>query len=286
VAFAWPGYWYLNSSGDLVPLYDINMGSSTITGNITADTLTTLKIKAKSGKKFSIGAGDTLWVADGGALNSWVGLCAEANGSAGILVSDSIAGNARRTWRLQADGAWPAGTSYLGLEVTNAAGTSLSGMRFSNWYCNGAGTLWYNGTNGGTFYIFDANTTGLINFLNGDSAGGINISKSKIWGHANAKIEIDSVKAGMGLSVGTGTMITGIYTGNATGWTLNNTIDTNLVSGATAASRIGSLTLRAATATLTAPLCGRTAVDTLFISCVAADTAAVRAGSVDYLIFK
>jgi hypothetical protein len=88
------------------------------------------------------------------------------------------------------------------------------------------------------------------------------------------------------IGVGTGgTVITGIYTGNATGWTLENTIDTNVVSGVTATSR-SSVQMKAATATITAPLCCRTVVDTLFISCAAADTAAVRAGSVDYLIFK
>ena len=83
-----------------------------------------------------------------------------------------------------------------------------------------------------------------------------------------------------------GTSFTAIWSGNATGWTAQNTIDTNRVVGVTAGTRIGSLVLRAETATLTAPLCGRTVADTLFISCAAADTAAVRAGSVDYTLFR
>lgn len=108
-----------------------------------------------------------------------------------------------------------------------------------------------------------------------DSASGVRTSK----------VTSDTVKATKGIAVGSGTMLNKIVTGNATGWTLENTVDTNLVAGVTATSRL-SVQMVAATAVLTKPLCARAVAETLFISCAAADTAAVRAGSVDYLIFK
>lgn len=179
--------------------------------------------------------------------------------------------------------ALPTSGDELGVfTIKTNQGTNIWTQSIVSYAVTGKGLRVYNhgGSSGETsFEIVTSTGTNLIVTGEGWVAIGKGTPTARL--DVNGAIKADTGKFTSGLKVGVaGTMFTGIYANNAIGWTLGNTVDTNVVSGVTVATRV-TATYRGAVG-INGGLGVRTVVDTLFIACIAADTALLRAGSVDY----
>lgn len=234
-----------------------NTGSIGASGNAFnagyMDTVKTSVLTALSGKKISIPAADTF-----------------SFGNSYIHTADGLAFN----WTFGQDRAFRINTSGIN------GNASFVGTLGSFGTGRGSNTF-MTGVTGNNWQIALACSVGSIGQVKDTTNMSWLVNKNSIRGKATGStITADTNRVNKGLVVGAGTMLLGIYTGNATGWTLENTVDTNVVSGLTATTRV-TATYRGAVG-LNGGLGVRTTVDSLFIACIAADTALLRAGSVDF----
>lgn len=263
-------------------------GTSALGKVTSSDSLFVNTVVPNSGKVLTLGGvvGDTLkWNQLVGTVRDEIRFTTSTeDGGANrpkITFWDSTSGSARD----YADIYLAKGASGTGLAMSRA-------MLYVSW--NGSAGMQIQGNRGinitgDTCAIAGGQTCGYSALLgywaSGSATKGTTADSTGLYvNYTGGRVQVDTVKAVKGVSVGGGTMLTGIYTGNAT-FGVELTSDTNLVSGVTAASRI-SVLFRSTTANLTKPITARTVAETLFVNCAAADTAAVRAGSVDYIIFK
>jgi len=137
------------------------------------------------------------------------------------------------------------------------------------------------GVDGGQLSMYSGDGGSSINLNANMSGTGSNVIEAiksfRTW--AGGDVTADTLKANKGLSVGGGTMIKKIITGTQT-FTALNTVDTTVVSGAVAASRV-QITFKGSTVLTACPV-ARTTVDSLFVTCAIADTAKAREFGYDY----